>query len=187
MGTLLPPQADQHRGDAGSVGPAARTGAAARHDPQRPAADRHPRGHRPAGRSHQVRPDGRQRSRWSFARRTTSSTRSPGAPLPPVDVKTTGVILKILVDSYGVLPPEVVQTVTPDRRSRRSFAGRTIGRRPHPGATGASDHHVGPAPVAVPPELDPSQRPEHQGPTRARWPTRSASSSSTTSPRPAIT
>ena len=27
--------------------------------------------------------------------------------------QTTGVILKTLVDNYGVLPPEVVQTVTP--------------------------------------------------------------------------
>jgi pilus assembly protein CpaB len=36
-----------------------------------------------------------------------------GAPLPPVSAKTTGVILKSLVDSFGVLPPEVVQTVTP--------------------------------------------------------------------------
>jgi len=33
-----------------------------------------------------------------------------GAALPPVEVKTTGIILKTLVDSYGVLPPEVVQT-----------------------------------------------------------------------------
>jgi pilus assembly protein CpaB len=37
-------------------------------------------------------------------------------PLPPVAVKTTGVILKTLVDSYGVLPPEVVQTVTPSKK-----------------------------------------------------------------------
>jgi Flp pilus assembly protein CpaB len=36
-----------------------------------------------------------------------------GAPLPPVDAKTTGVTLKVLVDNYGVLPPEVVETVTP--------------------------------------------------------------------------
>jgi pilus assembly protein CpaB len=37
-----------------------------------------------------------------------------GLPLPPtVSETTTGVILKTLVDSYGVLPPEVVQTVTP--------------------------------------------------------------------------
>jgi pilus assembly protein CpaB len=36
-----------------------------------------------------------------------------GAPLPPVSAVTTGVTLKVLVDSYGVLPPEVVQTVTP--------------------------------------------------------------------------
>ena len=36
-----------------------------------------------------------------------------GALLPPVTTKTTGINLKTLVDSYGVLPPEVVQTVTP--------------------------------------------------------------------------
>jgi pilus assembly protein CpaB len=36
-----------------------------------------------------------------------------GAPLPPVSAETTGIILKTLVDSYGVLPPEIVQTVTP--------------------------------------------------------------------------
>ncbi len=34
-------------------------------------------------------------------------------PLVPVDVTTTGVILKTLVTSYGVLPPELVETVTP--------------------------------------------------------------------------
>jgi len=36
-----------------------------------------------------------------------------GLPIPQVNIETTGVILKTLVDSYGVLPPEVVQTVTP--------------------------------------------------------------------------
>jgi len=36
-----------------------------------------------------------------------------GAQLPPLTTKTTGINLKTLVDSYGVLPPEVVQTVTP--------------------------------------------------------------------------
>lgn len=34
-------------------------------------------------------------------------------PLVPVDVTTTGIILKTLVDSYGVLPPEVIQAVLP--------------------------------------------------------------------------
>ena len=38
-----------------------------------------------------------------------------GQPLPPESAKTTGVTLKVLVDSYGVLPPEVVQTVTPKK------------------------------------------------------------------------
>ena len=36
-----------------------------------------------------------------------------GQPLPPLDAQTTGVTLKVLVDNYGVLPPEVVETVTP--------------------------------------------------------------------------
>ena len=34
-------------------------------------------------------------------------------PLPPETAITTGVTLKVLVDSYGVLPPEVIQTVIP--------------------------------------------------------------------------
>jgi Flp pilus assembly protein CpaB len=41
-----------------------------------------------------------------------------GQPLPPTSAETTGVILKTLVDSYGVLPPEVVQTVTPRATKR---------------------------------------------------------------------
>ena len=32
---------------------------------------------------------------------------------PPLPAETTGIILKTLVDTYGVLPPEVVETVTP--------------------------------------------------------------------------
>jgi Flp pilus assembly protein CpaB len=36
-----------------------------------------------------------------------------GAPLTPQSAQTTGVTLKLLVDSYGVLPPEIVQTVAP--------------------------------------------------------------------------
>jgi Flp pilus assembly protein CpaB len=36
-----------------------------------------------------------------------------GQPIAPVPVQTTGIILKTLVDSYGVLPPEVVEIVTP--------------------------------------------------------------------------
>ena len=38
-----------------------------------------------------------------------------GAPLAPTSAKTSGITLKQLVDSYGVLPPEVVQTVTPTK------------------------------------------------------------------------
>jgi len=40
-----------------------------------------------------------------------------GQPLPPTTTATTGVILKTLVDSYGVLPPEVVETVTPGAKA----------------------------------------------------------------------
>jgi len=36
-----------------------------------------------------------------------------GQPIPPVSTQTTGIILKTLVDSYGVLPPEIIQTVLP--------------------------------------------------------------------------
>ena len=36
-----------------------------------------------------------------------------GAPLPPVITKTTGIILKTLINSYGVLPPEIVGNATP--------------------------------------------------------------------------
>jgi len=54
----------------------------------------------------------------------TLALRSPGdfldpvtkAPIVPPTDKTTGIILKTLVDTYGVLPPEVVQTVTPKAR-----------------------------------------------------------------------
>ncbi len=38
-----------------------------------------------------------------------------GAALPPVSTETTGIILKTLVDSYGVLPPEIIQTVIPKK------------------------------------------------------------------------
>lgn len=36
-----------------------------------------------------------------------------GEPLLPENAITTGITLKVLVDSYGVLPPEVIQTVIP--------------------------------------------------------------------------
>ena len=36
-----------------------------------------------------------------------------GAPVVSTPVETTGIILKTLVDSYGVLPPELIETVTP--------------------------------------------------------------------------
>jgi pilus assembly protein CpaB len=36
-----------------------------------------------------------------------------GKPLPPVVTQTTGIILKTLINSYGVLPPELISTVVP--------------------------------------------------------------------------
>jgi len=43
-----------------------------------------------------------------------------GAPLPVVPpTETTGVILKTLVDQYGVLPPELVETVLPAQPTAR--------------------------------------------------------------------
>jgi pilus assembly protein CpaB len=36
-----------------------------------------------------------------------------GEPITPIPAETSGVILKTLVDTYNVLPPEVVETVTP--------------------------------------------------------------------------
>ncbi len=41
-----------------------------------------------------------------------------GQPVVSPPVQTTGIILKTLVDSYGVLPPEVIQTVTPKATSK---------------------------------------------------------------------
>ena len=67
----------------------------------------------PAGRGHQVRP--------AATRSITLVLRSPddfidpvtGEAVAPLPNTTTGVTLKTLVDTYGVLPPEVVETVTP--------------------------------------------------------------------------
>ena len=92
--------------------PPAATGAAG-HRPQRPAADRDPRGH------------AQQAEVIKFAQ--LDGIDHPGPPLAgrlrrpghrrPVARRsrptTTGVTLKTLVDAYGVLPPEVVETVTP--------------------------------------------------------------------------
>ena len=55
------------------------------------------------------------------------------------------------------------------------------------GATGASDIARSGARPVPRSDLTQATRPNDQGPTRARWPTRSVSSSSMTSPRPAIT
>ena len=38
-----------------------------------------------------------------------------GEPITPVPNDTSGIILKILVDSYGVLPPELVETILPEQ------------------------------------------------------------------------
>jgi Flp pilus assembly protein CpaB len=36
-----------------------------------------------------------------------------GQPLPPVESKTTGIVLQTLIDTYGVLPPTIVAPVVP--------------------------------------------------------------------------
>ena len=43
-----------------------------------------------------------------------------GLPLetPPLPDETTGIILKTLVDRYGVLPPELIETVLPEQPRR---------------------------------------------------------------------
>jgi Flp pilus assembly protein CpaB len=40
-----------------------------------------------------------------------------GDPIVPVPNDTSGIILKGLVDSYGVLPPELVETILPEQDS----------------------------------------------------------------------
>lgn len=40
-----------------------------------------------------------------------------GEPIVPVPNDTSGIILKSLVDSYGVLPPELVETVLPEQET----------------------------------------------------------------------
>jgi hypothetical protein len=37
-----------------------------------------------------------------------------GNPVVPPPDPTTGIILKTLVDEYGVLPPEIIETVLPE-------------------------------------------------------------------------
>ena len=43
-----------------------------------------------------------------------------GQPIdpPPLPDATTGIILKSLVDRYGVLPPELIETVLPAQARR---------------------------------------------------------------------
>ena len=103
-------------------------------------------------------------------------------PITPVIDETTGIVLRQLISQYGVLPPTIVQPVLPG-----------------PGTSGRLRHRRLRLAIALA-FLTPSDRPSpspvtavpssHQRDTRTshhRWPIRSASSSSTTSPRPAIT
>jgi Flp pilus assembly protein CpaB len=58
----------------------------------------------------------------SLILRSADDFRDPvtGLPLetPPLPDETTGIILKTLVDRYGVLPPEMVETVLPEQPRR---------------------------------------------------------------------
>jgi Flp pilus assembly protein CpaB len=58
----------------------------------------------------------------SLVLRSADDFRDPttGLPLetPPLPDETTGIILKTLVDRYGVLPPELIETVLPEQPRR---------------------------------------------------------------------
>ena len=58
----------------------------------------------------------------SLVLRSADDFRDPttGLPLetPPLPDETTGIILKTLVDRYGVLPPELIETVLPAQPRR---------------------------------------------------------------------
>jgi len=58
----------------------------------------------------------------SLILRSADDFRDPatGLPLetPPLPDETTGIILKTLVDRYGVLPPELIETVLPEQPRR---------------------------------------------------------------------
>ena len=41
-----------------------------------------------------------------------------GNPTTPPDVKTTGIVLKTLIDSYGVLTPQVIEAIIPSQAPR---------------------------------------------------------------------
>ena len=135
---------------------------------------------RPAGRGHQVRPAGRLhplvlRSAGRLPRPSTGS-RVDG----PSRTTTTGIILKTLVDTYGVLPPELVETVLPaqaapvDRTPSRSARparhdprrdGRDGPPVPRPSPSGADQHHDHPDLTrtrARPPDGRPDPRPHRR-------------------------
>ncbi len=95
-------------------------------------------------------------------------------PITPVIDETTGIVLRQLITQYGVLPPTIVAPV---------LAGERSGGRSDTTALLTPSDRPSPSPVtAVPSSHHRDTRTSHH-----RWPIRSASSSSTTSPRPAIT
>ena len=134
LGTLLPPPTAPA---APAEGQAAAP--AARHGPQRPAGDPHPRGHAQQAEVIKFAQVDRHislilRSADDFLDPTTGEPETP--PLPD---ETTGIILKTLVDTYGVLPPELVETVLPTP-AVAGAAGTTAGTVTS--ATGAMDREV---------------------------------------------
>ena len=124
-----------------------------------------PRGRRPAGRSHQVRPDGRQHLAGpALARRLLRSDH--GQPLADAAARTTtGIILKTLVDALR-------RPAAGARRDRPAGAGPALattsqrgrGRHPDPGATGAMDRPV-PRPSRTRATIN-RQRTRHEEPDR---------------------
>ena len=108
-----------------------------------------PVGRRPAVRGHQVRPAGRHRSRLVLRspdglHRPGDRPADPGRPIPDA---TTGIILKTLVDTYGVLPPELVEAVLPAQQAEPVPADSAA--EPAPTQARRARWTTGPAPVAV--------------------------------------
>ena len=179
LGTLLPPLAAPTTAADGIPG----TIAAAGHHPQRPAGDRDPRGH------------AQQAEVIKFAqmdgRRSRSLLlRSPDDFIDPITGQPLAAGPRRDHRRRSSRPSSTSTASSRRRSSRRSPPDQEVARSAaRPSQTPGRRAHRTPVrrPSRFPIRSDPSQRTDHQGPTRARWPTRSVSSSSTTSRRPAIT
>ena len=187
LGTLLPPVAPP--ADTGSASRAPSGAPAAQHGPERPAGDRR------SWRSRPSKPRSSTSRRFAIGRDHRSILRSPDDFIDPVTAPADPAGLDRDDRHHPQDPGRLVRRPAaghrparpPDRRPRsRRHAVRTLRRPddPRPARRARSDRGS----RARRSPITPTHRiAAPQGPTRARWPTRSASSSSTTSPRPAIT